>query len=175
MGATSTLLPVEEYLRRTYRPDRDYVDGELRERHVGQYDHSRLQALILVELYGHEAEWNIHVLPEQRLKISATRYRVPDIMVLAADAPRTRIIETAPLIAIEILSPDDTLSDVAERAEDYSEMGVQAVWILDPWQRKVYTYTAVPGLRQVASGEWLVRGPVRLNPAALFKRIEPEG
>jgi hypothetical protein len=53
---SATMIPVEEYLQKTYRPDCDYVDGEIRERHVGQYDHSRLQALILMELYRHEAE-----------------------------------------------------------------------------------------------------------------------
>jgi Uma2 family endonuclease len=173
MSAASTLVPVEEYVRKTYKPDCDYVEGELRERHVGQYDHSRLQALILVELYRHETDWNIHVLPEQRLKISATRYRIPDVMVLAADAPRTRIIETAPLVTIEILSPDDTLADLAERAEDYSRIGVQGIWILDPWQHKVYMYTSVNGLRQAPASEPLVCGSIRLDPAALFQRVGP--
>lgn len=171
MGTASTLIPVEEYLHKTYKPDRDYIDGELRERHVGQYDHSRLQALILVELYGHEADWNIHVLPEQRLKISEMRYRIPDVMVLRADAPRTRIIETTPLVTIEILSPDDTLADLAERAEDYSSIGVAGIWILDPWQHKVYTYTVADGLRQAPTGGTLVCGSIKLDPAALFQRV----
>lgn len=171
MGTASTLIPVEEYLHKTYRPDRDYVDGELRERHVGQYDHSRLQALILVELYTHEKDWSIHVLPEQRLKISAKRYRIPDVMVLGADDPRTRIIETAPLVTIEILSPDDTFVELTERAEDYSSIGVAGIWILDPWQHKVYTYTPADGLRQAPSGEALVCGLIKLDPAALFQRV----
>jgi len=38
--------PVEEYLRTTDRPDMEYVDGELVERHVVEHKHSRLQALI---------------------------------------------------------------------------------------------------------------------------------
>ena len=39
MKATA-LVPVEEYLRTTYRPDCDYVDGEVLERNVGEKDHS---------------------------------------------------------------------------------------------------------------------------------------
>ena len=31
------LVPVEEYLRTTYRPDCDYVDGEVLERNVGDF------------------------------------------------------------------------------------------------------------------------------------------
>jgi hypothetical protein len=40
--ATSAAVPVEEYLRTTYEPDREYVGGQLVERHVGEYFHSRL-------------------------------------------------------------------------------------------------------------------------------------
>ena len=32
--STATLIPVEEYLSTSYRPDRDYIDGEVRERNV---------------------------------------------------------------------------------------------------------------------------------------------
>jgi hypothetical protein len=38
--ATSIAIPFEEYLRRTYDPDMEYVDGQLVERHVGEYFHS---------------------------------------------------------------------------------------------------------------------------------------
>ena len=31
----TTLIPVEEYLRTSY-PDREYVDGEIRERNIGE-------------------------------------------------------------------------------------------------------------------------------------------
>jgi hypothetical protein len=34
--ATSVHIPLGEYLKTTYRPDRDYVDGELQERNLGQ-------------------------------------------------------------------------------------------------------------------------------------------
>lgn len=46
--ATPTALPLETYLRTAYRPDCDYVDGELQERHFGEKDHARLQALLLL-------------------------------------------------------------------------------------------------------------------------------
>jgi Uma2 family endonuclease len=95
-------------------------------------------------------------------------------MVLAADAPRTRIIETAPLVTIEILSPDDTLADLAERAEDYGQLGIAGIWILDPWQHKVYSYTAAHGLRQMPGNETMVCGSIKLDPDALFHCVEPE-
>jgi hypothetical protein len=43
---TPTLVSLSEYLATIYRPDCEYVDGELLERNVGEWDHSRLQALL---------------------------------------------------------------------------------------------------------------------------------
>lgn len=40
MSATPLLIPVEEYLSTAYRPDCDYVDGEVLERNVGETPHS---------------------------------------------------------------------------------------------------------------------------------------
>jgi hypothetical protein len=44
--ATIVQLPIEEYLGTTYRPDCEYVDGEVRKRNVGKYEHARVQALL---------------------------------------------------------------------------------------------------------------------------------
>ena len=44
---TEALVPVEEYLRTTYHPDCDYVDGEVLERNLGERDHSEVQGELL--------------------------------------------------------------------------------------------------------------------------------
>ena len=46
VATTSALLTVEEYLKTVYRPDCDFVDGELEERNVGEHDHGYMQILI---------------------------------------------------------------------------------------------------------------------------------
>ena len=45
------------------------------------------------------------------------------------------VLTDPPLLVIEILSPDDSYSDTQERAQDYREMGVETVWIVDPKTR----------------------------------------
>jgi Uma2 family endonuclease len=40
-----------------------------------------------------------------------------------------------PVLVIEILSPDETHSDIQQRAEDYRNMGVETIWIIDPKTR----------------------------------------
>lgn len=44
--ASATTIPIAEYLQTNYRPDREYVDGELRERNVGKWEHARVQWLL---------------------------------------------------------------------------------------------------------------------------------
>ncbi len=50
--ASRTLISVEEYLRTSYRPDCDYVDGEVLERNVGELDHSWLQTALSAYLFA---------------------------------------------------------------------------------------------------------------------------
>jgi Uma2 family endonuclease len=55
-------------------------------------------------------------------------------------------------LCIEILSPEDRMSRVEERINDYLEMGVPAVWVLDPYTKQAFTATMAEGLREVKSG-----------------------
>ena len=41
--ATSTMVPLEEYLHTDYKPDCEWVDGELKERSVGEGSHGNIQ------------------------------------------------------------------------------------------------------------------------------------
>ena len=47
--ASTTQIALGEYLRTSYRPDREYVDCELQERNVGKTDHAGVQALLAIE------------------------------------------------------------------------------------------------------------------------------
>ena len=132
--ATATHIPLSEYLNTSYRPDREYVDGELRERNLGKYEHARVQALLAIWFGIREAVWGVQVLTEQRLQVASGRVRVPDLAVVMT-GPQPDILTDPPLLVIEILSPDDTYSDTQERAQDYRAMGVETVWIIDPKTR----------------------------------------
>src|ERR1700739_1219228 len=80
--ATSPHIPVEVYLRSSYEPDAEYVDGEIEERPMGEYDHASWQEAIILWFRQHAEEWSVRVKPELRVRVSATRYRVPDVTVL---------------------------------------------------------------------------------------------
>lgn len=145
MSGTATLVSVEEYLSSHYEPDCDYVDGVLENRNVGEWDHSRLQALLVGYFLRFEKQWRIKVVPEQRVQVSATRFRIPDLTIIDAEAAEP-IIRRPPLLCVEILSPEDRLRNIVERARDYCRMGVPDVWIIDPQTRESYTFSETAGL-----------------------------
>ena len=46
--AIATQMSVEEYLRTSFDPDCEYVDGEVLERNEGEKDHSKVQKRLIV-------------------------------------------------------------------------------------------------------------------------------
>jgi len=136
--ATSTIVPLSEYLSKSYRPDCDWIDGEVRERNVGEGQHASVQKFFIRYFGWREEELDILVWPEQRVQVATTRFRVPDVTVMRASDPFEAIITVAPLLCIEILSKDDRMSDIEERSQDYLAMGVPMVWIVDPKKRLAF-------------------------------------
>jgi Uma2 family endonuclease len=141
--AAATQISLEEYLKTTYRPDRDYVDGEVVERNLGEYDHSRPQMRLILFFGTREKEWHLRVVPEQRVQVNPHRFRIPDVCVVLAESPVEAVFRHPPFICIEILSKDDTFKSVTERLDDYVAMGVPNVWVIEPHARRGYIYNSV--------------------------------
>ncbi len=166
---TGTLVSVEEYLCTAYEPDREYVDGVLVERNVGKRKHSRLQTRIITHLASFEAGEGVVVLTEQRVRIGPTRFRIPDVCALRASDPNDQVVQRPPLLCVEILSPDDSMSQTQEKVEEYLASGVPMVWILDPWRRKAYMADAA-GVREAKDGRVAVPGTgIAVECAALWE------
>jgi Uma2 family endonuclease len=139
---TPLLVSEHEYLTSTYQPDREYDDGELQERNLGERPHSILQG----EFSGYFRDLRkrgpvVRAFVEQRIRIAPRKYRIPDVCVYKEPAPREGIFDTPPFIAIEILSPDDTMSRVRKKIDEYLACGVAYVWLIDPYRRRADVYT----------------------------------
>jgi Uma2 family endonuclease len=135
--AVETLIPVEEYLRTSYSPDVEYVDGELVELIVGDPLHSLVQSNIIFALRTRYK--NVKVLPEVRSKVTSTRYRLPDICV-TLNFPSGKVLLDPPFVAIEILSEDDRMSRVIERLLEFAAIGTPNIWVIDPRLKKMFTF-----------------------------------
>ena len=170
--ASSTLIPVSEYLSSTYRPDRDYIDGELRERNLGEQPHAHLQAIFAGIFREHRKDWAVRALTEQRVQTSERHYRIADVCILRSTDPHDPIVHVAPLLCIEILSKGDSLSELQERVDDYQAMGIEHVWVIDPWQRHAYVATT-RGFEQPQDGILTIPGTtIRIALADVFAELD---
>ena len=167
--AASTLVPVSEYLATAYRPDCDYVDGQVQERNLGELDHSDLQRQLILLLANAK---EIRVNPELRVQVGANRFRVPDLCVMLADAPREQVVRSAPLLCIEILSPEDTLSRMVERVHDFLNMGVRQVWIFDPRLRSAMVCEGATMVEHNAGQLALPGTQVTIDLADVFRVLD---
>ena len=156
---TTTQIPVEEYLAASYSPDKEFVEGVLVERNVGDWLHSLIQSNLIFLLRSRYPQ--IKAVPELRVRVAAERFRLPDVSVVLAPPPG-RILDDSPYIAIEILSKDDAMSDVLEKLTEYAAIGTLKIWLFDPRARLMYTYQ--PGrLEQVTAEAIATTGEPRIE------------
>ena len=172
MATATQLIPIEEYLRTSYHPDCDYVDGELQERNLGEFEHGRLQALLTMWFGNNEKQWNVRVVTELRTRVASTKVRIPDVCLISRDAPREQVPVTPPILCIEILSPEDRLPRVAKRLDDFLAMGVQNLWIIDPIDRVAYIYSA-QGLLKITTDRLAIENtPIYIDLPTLFASLD---
>ncbi len=132
MATSTTLVPIEVYLRTSYRPDVDYVDGVIEERNLGQNDHSAWQDAISAWFRQQAQSGGVRVRPELRIRVAGSRVRIPDVALLNRDLPQEPVPTQPPVAVFEVVSPDDTLPKLAVRCADFERMGVQTILVLDP-------------------------------------------
>jgi Uma2 family endonuclease len=149
--AVTTQVSVEEYLRTSYAPDCEYVDGEVLDRKVGEKGHSKVQKRLLVYIAQHEDRWGVFALQEWRLKLGEGYYCVPDLSIVAGPEPEEAVLSTPPLACIEIFSPEDRMSRMQKKIADYLAFGVRYVWVLDPKTKQAFSYTS-DGMRLIEDG-----------------------
>ena len=152
-----TVVSVEEYLNTSFEDgDREYVDGRIVERNLGEIEHSHLQTRIATYLCNHyPALWAGVAVPVQ---VKPTRFRVPDICVVLGGKPEGRIIVAAPFLVVEVLSPDDRVVDLEEKIDDYLAFGVNYVWVVHPRTRRGYIHTS-EGTKETKDGVLRTKDP----------------
>jgi len=112
----------------------------------------------------------IYVWPEQRIRtIADRRSRVPDVCVTLQD-PGIDVFDTPPLIAIEILSKRDEMSDVLEKLDEYVAFGIPHIWVVDPRRKKAFTFED-GRLQEVEGKLTALAGGILLPLDAVFRGL----
>ncbi|MGA2589774.1 MAG: Uma2 family endonuclease [Bryobacteraceae bacterium] len=174
---TPRLVTVEEYLRTGYPDgDREYLDGLVVERNVGTPGHSALQKILIIYLSQFEKELQIAVRPECRTRIEETRYRVPDVLVMARPFRQTnRVVLDPPLLIVEVLSPDDKLRETIQRFREYEKLGVRYIVLMDSEDRTAFAFVSGDLVRRELTGfDVAGRGTIPFDSAALLALLDQE-
>ena len=171
LTTTPVLIPVEEYLHTAYHPDRDYLDGETQERNMGETPHGRLQGFFVSYVFNRRDQWRVEAIPEQRVQITSSRFRIPDVCLISYDAPDELVIRTPPVLCIEILSRDDRMTEILDRVEDYLTLGVQTVWIVDPGRQRAYSVAPTGALQPEPELLRVPNTPIQIPVPELFAEL----
>jgi Uma2 family endonuclease len=164
MSTTTALMPVEAYLRLTEKPYCEYRDGVIVPKAIPTKFHSIIQYALLMLLRGQ----GVQSLPELTVRISPTRYLVPDVCV-AGDFPGPYPTEPV-LLCCEILSPEDRLGAMLAKCEEYHAWGVPFCWVIDPVKRTAWEYhSAAEPVRATAA---LRAGELSVSLEELFSALD---
>ena len=152
--AIATQMTVEEYLRTSYPPDCEYVDGEVLDRNVGENDHGWFRERCCLLLDGAARKNSASSsFKNSGFRSMRRHYRVPDLMILeGAGKPKEQILTRPPLVCIEVLSPEDRMSRMQKKVADYLAFGVRYVWVLDPEAEKRIRLTRTGNSEMITDG-----------------------
>jgi Uma2 family endonuclease len=132
--AIETKLSLAEFLEADYGREVELVDGELWERTVGDFSHSRIEALLAAWFAANEERWGVVALIEQDVIVLPGSLLKPDVALVPFGSTPDRLVDP-PLLAVEVLSPSDSLRKTKRKCEEYARMGVNGIWIIDPASR----------------------------------------
>ena len=144
---TRSLMSLDEYLHTSFDDaDREYVDGEVIERNMGELPHAVIQTELTRVLLGFVPALKIRVLTEIRIQVSPMRFRVADVAVWRAGDISQRIPTVPPFLVVEILLAEDRLVRLQPKIQEYLQHGTEWVWVIDPEERRALSYSPVsPG------------------------------
>ncbi len=179
---TTALMTVEEFER---LPDgnvrRELVRGEVIEMTPGGYDHSTVGARIigaLIQAAGHLGEV-VSADCGFILADDPSTVRMPDAgFVRRGRVPdatgRELLFRGAPDLAVEVVSPSDTMAELLQKVGEYLEAGTSLVWVVVPSRREVYVYRPVGAPEVIGDDGVLTGDPVlpglSIGVADLFAR-----
>ncbi len=151
----------------------DFVQGRLIERALPEIPHAKLQKRI-VRLLDEQLESTDKIaLAEVSLDRAGDKnseWLTPDAVVSMPGGLHMKESNQHALppllLAIEILSPGQTFTNLRWKAEIYIQWGVEHVWFLDQEASSVLTYSAPDSTR----GQLVLKGAVSLNDVLSCQR-----
>jgi len=168
--STTSLVTADQLLRMPSDGSRyELVAGEIRKMAPAGWEHGaiggRLHVLLgrfvlehaLGTLFGAETGFFLARDPDT--------VRAPDIAFirkarLPPPPPREAFWPGAPDLAVEVVSPGDTVHDVDEKVQAWLAAGCLVVWVVNPQWRTVTVYRSARDIRTLTEDDELTGGDV---------------
>jgi Uma2 family endonuclease len=161
----------------------ELVNGELQMAPAGVFGHGDIIAWLSACLTIHSRKNRLGTVfdGQSGFWMKSGNLRSPDISFISIDRLKTlhkkqhAFLNTAPDLAVEVLSPSETAATVHEKAVDYFQSGCRILWIVNTVEKTVQVYRSETSsellkLGDSLDGEGIIPGSMPL--ADLF--AEPD-
>ena len=162
--STKTLLTSEDLWKIVADGSRyELSQGELVSMTPIGMEHGGVVGAIIELLRRHVKKNNLGMVGPEigfRLSRNPDTVRAPDVAFIARERlpkegiPR-KFAEFAPDLAVEVLSPEDSASDVLRKIEEYLTFGTRLVWVVDPATRRVTVYRSLQDVKVLTTEDEL--------------------
>ena len=94
---------------------------------------------LTTRLFLYEEEHGGASGPEGRVKMGELpNFRIPDVAYWAPGRPTGN--DTLPTLAVEVRSPDQTMTELRQKCRQYRQAGIDVCWLIDPKNRAVEVF-----------------------------------
>lgn len=126
----------------------EVIDGELIDMGNSGALHGYVCSLLLAALMGYILPKKLGVILDSStaFKMKNGNKRSPDIAFFAKERLQgiielpSSFLEGAPDLAVEVLSPGNTVEEIDDKIAEYFENGSRLVWVISPTQHYVLVY-----------------------------------
>jgi Uma2 family endonuclease len=184
---TQVGMPLDEFIRLYNAQPFEIIRGERKPKlpNVSRHDETSRTAFIALHLYGVENKLG-EAMMESPFVLSytsnwVTGSRTADIMFYTSEritAYReadpdygSKPYILVPDLVIEVVSPNDNLTELSDKVDQYLLDGVKLVWVIDPQKQKVSVYT-LTAQQPFTKQEIQLTGTDTLSGAAIIPGLE---
>jgi Uma2 family endonuclease len=148
MGTTTALMTLAEFEKLDFDGGEqlELLEGELIRMPPAGCDHTDVVHRLYHSLIGSVAKLalpsigTVYMEMGYLLSEDPKSWLQPDVSITHSNQPRHRYYEGAPLIAIEVVSPDDRAKDLDRKVRTYLSNGSQEVWVIYPEERYAWRF-----------------------------------
>ena len=172
MSVVTTLITAEELFEMASRVGRsELIDGELIQLDLSGFEHGSLTTRLTWRIAQYVEEHGLGEVYAAKtgfvLRRNPDTVRAPDI----AFVTRSRVKKVGPVkafwpgcpdLAVEVVSPSDSFTEVEAKALAWIDGGCQVVWVVDPKQQNVTEYRSSTEIR-ILKGTDCLSAPDLLN------------